>query len=66
MAQCALYFVILTPVVEEFRLEGFELGSEGWAVGIGGGVLCLILCELYKAAAVLGGAELRTQLNNIE
>jgi hypothetical protein len=52
MAQCALYFVILTPVVRSdiMNLEGPELGAVGWAVGIGGGVLCLIVCELYKVA----------------
>jgi magnesium-transporting ATPase (P-type) len=52
MAQCALYFVILTPGVRDqiMLLEGPELGIEGWAVGIGGGVLCLIICEIYKFA----------------
>jgi hypothetical protein len=52
MAQFALYFVILTPTVSDqiMLLEGFELGLEGWAVGIAGGVLCLIICEIYKVA----------------
>jgi hypothetical protein len=52
MAQCALYFVILTPIVRKqiMNLEGPELGAEGWIVGIGGGVLCLIICEAYKVA----------------
>jgi hypothetical protein len=52
MSQCALYFVILTPGVRDqiMLLEGPELGIEGWAVGIGGGVLCLIICEIYKVA----------------
>jgi magnesium-transporting ATPase (P-type) len=50
LAQCALYFVILTPVVRDdvMNLEGQELGLEGWAVGISGGFLCLALCEIYK------------------
>merc|ERR1719313_1510238 len=52
MAQCALYFVILTPVVRSdiMNLEGTELGALGWAIGIGGGFLCLFICELYKVA----------------
>merc|ERR1719313_1645734 len=50
MAQCALYFVILTPVVRDdiMNLEGQRLGIEGWVVGISGGILCLGVCELYK------------------
>jgi hypothetical protein len=50
MAQCALYFVILTPVVRDdiMNLEGTTLGLEGWVIGISGGVLCLGVCEAYK------------------
>jgi magnesium-transporting ATPase (P-type) len=50
LAQVALYFVILTPVMSDqiMNLEGRELGVEGWFYGIGGGVLCLVICELYK------------------
>jgi potassium/sodium efflux P-type ATPase len=52
MAQCALYFVILTPVVRDdiMNLEGQRLGPEGWVVGISGGILCLGVCEIYKFA----------------
>jgi magnesium-transporting ATPase (P-type) len=52
LAQCALYFVIFTPIVRKdvMNLEGIELGPEGWVVGIGGGVMCLVICELYKVA----------------
>merc|ERR1719420_2125126 len=50
LAQVALYFVILTPVMSDqiMNLEGYELGVEGWTLALGGGVLCLIICELYK------------------
>merc|ERR1719387_377866 len=52
MAQCALYIVILAPIISKdiMNLEGFTLGVEGWVVGIGGGVLCLVICEIYKVA----------------
>jgi hypothetical protein len=52
MAQCALYFVILTPIVRDdiMNLEGQRLGVEGWVVGISGGILCLGVCEIYKFA----------------
>merc|ERR1719387_1010243 len=52
MAQCALYIVILAPVISKdiMNLEGFTLGVEGWVVGIGGGILCLVICEIYKVA----------------
>jgi hypothetical protein len=52
MAQCALYIVILAPIIRKqiMNLEGPELGVEGWIVGIGGGFLCLVVCELYKVA----------------
>merc|ERR1719313_2809429 len=51
MAQCALYFVILTPVVRDdiMNLQGNILGVEGWVVGISGGVLC----------RAVGGREIR-------
>jgi len=50
MAQIALYLVIFIPGLntEVMNLDGASLGWEGWCLGIGGGVACLILCEMYK------------------
>jgi potassium/sodium efflux P-type ATPase len=64
MAQCALYFVILTPVVRDdvMNLEGQRLGVEGWVIGISGGVLCLAVCELYKLATRAQIARFREQV----
>jgi hypothetical protein len=64
MAQCALYFVILTPIVRDdiMNLEGQELGVQGWVVGIAGGFLCLAVCEAYKFVTRAQIARFREQV----
>jgi magnesium-transporting ATPase (P-type) len=52
LAQVALYVFICVPYLstEIMRLNGPDLPGTGWGLGIGGAVMCLFLCEMYKTA----------------